>query len=127
MNLNYKNIAVVTLGAAVALAAAGCNTVNPSTSNGASNDDAISTSVAPTGTHAGLGRTAEDEQILARIKAAYSSDGVKADGINIDIMRGMVTLSGTVPSATERDKAVEIANKTSGVFEVKDRLKVAGM
>jgi osmotically-inducible protein OsmY len=127
MNLHYKNVAFVTLGAALALAAAGCSTVNPSASNGASNDDAISTSVAPTGTHHGLGRTAEDEQILARIKAAYASDGVKADGINIDIMRGMVTLSGTVPSTAERDKAVELANKTSGVFEVKDRLKVAGM
>jgi len=52
---------------------------------------------------------------------------VKADGINVDVMRGMVTLTGTVGSAAERDKAAEIANKTSGVFEVKDRLKVAGM
>ena len=127
MKSKYKNIVVLTLGAAVALAAAGCSTVNPSASNGASNDDAISTSVAPTGTHRGLGRTAEDEQILARIKAAYASGGVKADGINVDIMRGMVTLSGTVPSASEHDKAVDIANKTSGVFEVKDRLKIAGM
>ena len=84
--------------------------------------------VAPTGTHRGLGRTAEDELILARIKAAYAANsGVKAGSIDVDVMRGMVTLSGTVGSAAERDKAVEIANKTSGVFEVKDRLKVAGM
>jgi len=127
MNLKYRNIAVLTAGALVALAATGCSTTNPSAGASASNDDAISTTVAPTGTHRGLGRTAEDDQILARIKAAYASGGVKADGINVDIMRGMVTLSGTVPSATERDKAVDIANKTSGVFEVKDRLKVAGM
>jgi len=128
MKLKYKNIACITLGAAVALAAAGCSSMNPSTGAGASNDDAISTSVAPTGTHRGLGRTAEDEQILARIKAAYAADsGVKAGNINVDVMRGMVTLSGTVASAAEHDKAIEIANKTSGVFEVKDRLKVAGM
>lgn len=127
MKLHHGNTAILTLGALVALAAAGCSTMNPSAGNGASNDDAISTTVAPTGTHGGLGRTAEDEQILARIKAAYASDGVKADGISIDIMRGMVTLSGTVPSAAERDKAVGIANKTAGVFEVRDRLKVAAM
>jgi len=128
MKLKYKNIARITLGAAVALAAAGCSSMNPSSGAVASNDDAISTSVAPTGTHRGLGRTAEDEQILARIKAAYAADsGVKAGNINVDVMRGMVTLSGTVASAAEHDKAVEIANKTSGVFEVKDRLKVAGM
>ncbi len=125
--MKYGNTLVLTLGAALVLAAAGCSTTNPSAGAVASNDDAISTTVAPTGTHRGLGRTAEDEEILARIKAGYASGGVKSDGINVDIMRGMVTLSGTVPSANERDKAVDIANKTSGVFEVKDRLKVAGM
>ena len=128
MKLNQKNIASLALGAAVALAAAGCSTLNPSASAGASNDDAISTTTAPTGTHQGLGRTAEDEQILARIKAAYAADSsVKAGNIDVDVMRGMVTLRGTVASAAERDKAVQIANKTSGVYEVKDRLKVAGM
>jgi hyperosmotically inducible protein len=128
MKVQHSKIASLTLGALVALAATACSTTNPSAGAGASNDDAISTTVAPTGTHRGLGRTAEDEQITARIKAAYAADSsVKADGINIDVMRGMVTLSGTVASPAERDKAVQIANKTSGVFEVKDRLKVAGM
>jgi osmotically-inducible protein OsmY len=127
MKVQYRKLASLTLGALVALAAAGCTTMNPSTAASASNDDAISTTVAPTGTHRGLGRTAEDEQITARIKAAYAADSVRADSINVDVMRGMVTLSGTVGSAAERDKAVQIANKTSGVFEVKDRLKVAGM
>lgn len=128
MKLKYRNIASLTLGALVALAATGCSSMNPSTGATASNDDAISTTVAPTGTHRGLGRTAEDEQIIASIKAAYAADSaVKADSINIDVMRGMVTLSGTVASAAEREKAVQIANKTSGVYEVRDRLKVAGM
>ena len=128
MKLQHKNIAALTLGAFVALAATACSTMNPSAGANASNDDSISTTVAPTGTHQGLGRTKEDEQITARIKEAYAANsGVKADGINVDVMRGMVTLTGTVGSAAERDKAAEIANKTSGVFEVKDRLKVAGM
>jgi hyperosmotically inducible protein len=127
MKMQHGNIASLALGALVALAATACSTTNPSAGAAASNDDAISTSVAPTGTHRGLGRTAEDEQITARIKAAYAADSVKADNINIDVTRGMVTLSGTVGSTAEHDKAVQIANKTSGVFEVKDRLKVAGM
>ncbi len=128
MKLNHKNLGSLALGTLIVLGAAGCSTMNPSNGGGASNDDAISTTVAPTGTHRGLGRTAEDEQITARIKAAYASDSaVKADSIDIDVMRGVVTLNGTVASAAEREKAVAIANKTSGVFEVKDRLKVAGM
>jgi osmotically-inducible protein OsmY len=127
MKLQHGKLASLTLGALVALAATACSTANPSAGVGASNDDSISTSVAPTGTHRGLGRTAEDEQITARIKAAYAADSVKADNINIDVTRGMVTLSGTVGSAADHDKAVQIANKTSGVFEVKDRLKIAGM
>jgi hyperosmotically inducible protein len=127
MQLNKKHFGSLTLGAAIALALSACSTMNPSATAGASNDDAISTSVAPTGTHRGLGRTAEDEQITARIKSALAADSsVKAGSIDVDVMRGVVTLNGTVASAAEREKAVAIANKTSGVFEVRDRLKVNG-
>lgn len=41
-------------------------------------------------------------------------------------MRGVVTLSGTVHSAAERDKAISIARNTTGVVEVKSNLKVGG-
>jgi len=132
MNLDRKQLPTLALVAAVALSAAGCATWDrmtgrTSSSNVASNDQAISTTTEPTGTHRSLGRTAEDDAITAKVKAAFIADKtVKAHNIDVDTNRGVVTLTGTVSSAAERDQAIAIANRTSGVNEVRDQLKVTG-
>jgi hyperosmotically inducible protein len=93
----------------------------------ASNDQAMSTTNEPTGTHRSLGRTAEDDAITTKVKAAFIADStVKAREIDVDTNRGVVTLRGSVASAAERDQAIAIANRTHGVFEVRDELKVSG-
>ncbi len=51
---------------------------------------------------------------------------MKAGDITVDTMRGVVTLTGTVKTAAERDKAISIARDTKGVVEVKDHIKVSG-
>ena len=132
MKLDRKQLQFLALAGAVALSAAGCSTWNRMTGGGgsttvASNDSAISTANEPTGTHRSLGRTAEDDAITARVKAAFIADkSVKAARIDVDTNRGVVTLLGTVSSPAERDQAVALANRTPGVFEVRDRLKVSG-
>ena len=44
---------------------------------------------------------------------------------DVDVDKGMVSLSGTVKSAAARTKAVAIAKGTDGVKSVKDMLKVS--
>jgi len=66
-----------------------------------------------------------DASLSARIKTAFATDDlVKAHDIKVDAMRGVVTLTGTVSSAAERDKAISIARNTKGVISVKDNMKV---
>jgi hyperosmotically inducible protein len=131
MKLDRNNLQALALVAAVAVSAAGCATWNRMTGDGgssmASSDQAISTANEPTGTHRSLGRTAEDDVITARVKAAFVADKtVKAHDIDVDTNRGVVTLKGSVSSPAERDQAIAIANRTPGVFEVRDQLKVTG-
>jgi osmotically-inducible protein OsmY len=46
--------------------------------------------------------------------------------IDVAVDRGIVILSGTVPSETVRSAAVEIARNAPGVITVRDELKVKG-
>jgi hyperosmotically inducible protein len=129
MKLERTHLTTLTLAAAIALSAAGCSTWNRMTggSSVASNDAAISTANEPTGTHRSLGRTAEDDAITVKVKAALIADKtVKAHEIDVDTNRGVVTLRGKVASPAERDQAIAIANRTKGVFEVRDELMVMG-
>jgi len=51
-------------------------------------------------------------------------DLVKARTINVDTSGSVVTLSGTVESSQERERAVRIARETAGVTNVVDKLQV---
>jgi len=69
---------------------------------------------------------AEDLALTAKIKAKLAADpGVSALHIDVDTQEHVVTLSGRVSTAQERDQAVSIARHTDGVKAVLDRL-VAG-
>lgn len=52
-------------------------------------------------------------------------DTVKARSIRVSTDHSVVTLSGTVGSTAERDRAVSLARETSGVTRVVDHLTVA--
>ena len=72
-----------------------------------------------------VGNTIDDATITGRVKTAMLNDpqvaGLKID---VDTFKGVVTLSGRVKSPTERDQAIAIARRTTGVVEVKDALQV---
>jgi hyperosmotically inducible protein len=51
-------------------------------------------------------------------------DLVRARGIDIDTVDGVVTLRGTVSSEQERQRAVRLATETAGVTSVNDQLRV---
>ena len=72
-----------------------------------------------------VGETIDDATITTRVKTALLNDpDVGGLRIDVDTFKGVVTLSGAVKSAQERDKAVGIAKKTPGVVDVKSTLQI---
>ena len=54
-----------------------------------------------------------------------AADDLRDSTINVDVDNEVVTLSGTVASAAQKTKAVQVAKAVEGVKSVKDTLKVA--
>lgn len=71
-------------------------------------------------------RTAmSDTMITTKVKAEYAADPlVKAMDVHVETQKGVVMLSGFVPSKAEADKAIELARKIEGVQEVKSSLQI---
>ena len=63
--------------------------------------------------------------VTAKIKSKMALDDlVKARTINVDTTGSVVTLSGTVESNQERERALRLARETAGVTNVVDKLQV---
>ena len=66
-----------------------------------------------------------DAKLTAKIKAKMAlDDSVRARTIDVTTDGSTVTLTGTVRSDAERDRARILARETVGVTEVVDRLKI---
>jgi len=73
-----------------------------------------------------LGEKLDDEVLGTRVKAALIGDGsIQARNIDVDVVAGVVTLSGEVESREQKRKAAEIASRIEGVERVYNRLVVA--
>ncbi len=72
-----------------------------------------------------MGDATKDAALTAAVKTKFLAD-TKVSGLKIDVdtSKGVVTLSGTVPTADERTQAVAIAKETDGVKSVVNKLKV---
>jgi hyperosmotically inducible protein len=117
MIIRYAHGRGLALGALIAFGAAACA------------DRPAHAPASYAGTHQERSATQEasDAALSARIKSSFAMDSlVKARDIKVEVMRGVVTLNGTVNGAAERDKAIAIARDAKGVLEVKDHLKVTG-
>jgi osmotically-inducible protein OsmY len=67
-----------------------------------------------------------DGALTAKIKSKMTLDDlVKARTIDVTTNNKVVTLQGTVSSAAEHDRAVQLAKETAGVAQVVDRLRVS--
>jgi osmotically-inducible protein OsmY len=68
----------------------------------------------------------DDGSITTRVRTALLNDPqIAAQGINVAASGGVVTLSGRVRTAVERDRAVTVARQTTGVTDVRSELSVA--
>src|SRR2546422_1076269 len=68
---------------------------------------------------------AKDSTVTAKVKSKLAADPqTSAIKIGVKTNDSVVTLSGTVPSETEKSKAEELAKNTDGVKGVKNELIV---
>src|SRR5918999_5533746 len=66
-----------------------------------------------------------DPGVTTAVKSRLAADDtVKAYQIDVDTNDRVVTLSGTVETAAQRDQAVMLARQTDGVRDVVDQLSV---
>lgn len=71
------------------------------------------------------GQTLDDQGITASIKTKLLTDSeVSGLDINVDTFKSHVTLKGIVKTAYEADKALKIAQNTTGVKSVTSKLMV---
>ena len=72
------------------------------------------------------GEVVGDAAITAAVKSKFLADpNVSGLKIDVDTQNGVVVLRGTLPNATEKRRAVQLARETTGVKSVKDNLKIA--
>ena len=68
---------------------------------------------------------AADAAITAKVKGRLTADPeINSLTIDVDTVNGVVTLTGTVPDATERDLALAHARAVEGVLDVRDNLQI---
>ena len=71
------------------------------------------------------GQAVDDAAITAKVKTALAKDkDTSAMAVNVDTDKGYVTLKGEVKSASERDKAAQLARNVEGVRGVNNNLAV---
>jgi hyperosmotically inducible protein len=74
-----------------------------------------------------LDEVLSDGALTTKIKSKMALDDVvNAREINVDTKDRVVTLTGTVASARERERAVALAKETNGVTRVEDKLTQRG-
>ena len=72
-----------------------------------------------------LEQAVDEGSLTLKIKSKMALDDmVKARTINVDTAGSVVTLTGTVESNQERERAVRLARETVGVTNVVDKLHV---
>jgi osmotically-inducible protein OsmY len=72
-----------------------------------------------------LEHAVDEGSLTLKIKSKMALDDlVKARTINVDTAGSVVTLTGTVESTQERERAVQLARETVGVTNVVDKLQV---
>ncbi|WP_028228009.1 BON domain-containing protein [Paraburkholderia ferrariae] len=82
-------------------------------------------STAPAASSETVGQHVDDATITTKVKAdLLSANNVKSTHIHVKTRKGIVSLTGTVPTAEDRDNAKQVAENVSGVTSVKNHLKV---
>jgi hyperosmotically inducible periplasmic protein len=75
--------------------------------------------------HSQNSRAIDDAKITTEIKTVFLNDPLdEVWRIDVETVRGVVTLSGRVKSKDEESRAIALARKIRGVVEVKSTLRI---
>lgn len=101
-------------------------TVNPSATVGARVEEQAREAARAAGQAVDRARdAAADAALTTSVKTRLMTDDVvKGLQIDVDSANGVVTLSGMVRTKGERERAIDVANRTEGVTRVVDKLTV---
>lgn len=92
-------------------------------SSGASSTEASS---APSASSESLGQHLSDGAVTTKVKAALmTASDLKSTRIHVKTRRGIVWLTGSVPTSDEKTRAQQVVEGVTGVHEVKNRLKIS--
>lgn len=80
---------------------------------------------APSASSETIGQHVDDGTITTKVKAdLLGAKNVKSTHIHVKTRKGVVWLTGTVPTSDDKAAAAEVAQDVDGVQSVKNRLKV---
>jgi hyperosmotically inducible periplasmic protein len=112
------------------LGLAGCDKDKYATNSTTSTPVTAGTTTPSTATppaSATVGATIDDAATTAKVKTAMLADpDVKGLQVNVDTANGNVTLTGTVDTRAQADKAAQIAGQSEGVKSVTNNLTTRG-
>jgi hyperosmotically inducible periplasmic protein len=126
MNVNAKRGALLASLLCATLVVAGCDRPKDTMADQSARTSppAATTPATPSG-NAGDRMVAviDDTALTAKVKAALVAEpGLKSIPIDVETKSSVVTLTGTVGSAVEKAKAVQVAENVQGVKSVVDNL-----
>ena len=117
---------------------AACDKPGPAESAGKKIDQAsesVATSVSNTADKAGdamskqtkdAGQMIKDTDITASVKLSLMNESdMQSTKITVVTTKGVVTLTGTVSSLANKDKAIKLAESVDGVKSVQSKLKIS--
>jgi len=130
-----QNAKLITISMLVAVGLAACDKPGPAESAGKKIDDtadAAGKKMGETVDKVGekmstqsdkAGVAIDDAEITTKVKAAiFAEPGLKTLQISVDTVKGVVTLSGSVDSQANSDRAKALASAVAGVTTVENRL-----
>ena len=89
------------------------------------NATAQTTASAPSASSESIGQHVDDGTITTKVKAdLLGAKNVKSTHIHVKTHKGVVWLTGTVPSSDDKAAAAEVTQNVDGVSSVKNHLKV---
>jgi hyperosmotically inducible protein len=89
------------------------------------NATAQTSASAPPASSETVGQHVDDGTITTKVKAdLLTAKNVKSTHIHVKTRKGVVWLTGTVPSSEDKSAAADVAKNVDGVDSVKNHLKV---
>ena len=72
-----------------------------------------------------FGQTVDDKVIGSKIKAKLVREpGIRSLNIDVDVDKGVVSLTGVVDTQTNKNRIIDIARSTSGTVKVIDNIRI---